>query len=143
KEWLPTRIIVRAWKESLAKYWVGDHDSVQLILYPGVAMRAESPDYMLIFRESTPEVYEEMTSQQRRAHLDRWNAWCDELAGQGRLQSGHPLGSEGTTISAARGKRPIDGPFAEAKELVGGYFIIVAADLDEATAIAEQCPLLS
>ena len=35
------------------------------------------------------------------------------------------------------------GPFAEAKELVGGYFIVTAASLDEATLLAEQCPLLA
>ena len=40
------------------------------------------------------------------------------------------------------GKSTTDGPFAEAKEVVGGYILIEAASLDEATAIAEQCPNL-
>ena len=98
--------------------------------------------YMLIFRESTPEVYEQMSMDERRHQLDRWNAWCDDLAAQGRFQHGHPLLPEGRVVSAARGRKGVDGPFAEAKELVGGYFIVAARDLDEATKIAEQCPLL-
>lgn len=98
--------------------------------------------YMLIFRESTPEAYEELSTEERRQELDRWNAWCDSLAGEGRLQHGHPLRAEGRVVSAAGGRRGIDGPFAEAKELVGGYIIVTARDLDAATAIAEQCPLL-
>jgi hypothetical protein len=36
----------------------------------------------------------------------------------------------------------VDGPFAEAKELVGGYILVTASSLEEATAIAEQCPRL-
>lgn len=105
-------------------------------------MSATQTAYMLIFRESTPEVYEQMTLDERRHHLDRWNAWCDELTEEGRLQSGNPLMPEGRVISSARGKKGIDGPFAEAKELVGGYFLVTAADLEEATAIGERCPLL-
>jgi hypothetical protein len=105
-------------------------------------MKADSSTFMLIFRETTPERYEEMTLEERRMHLDRWNGWCDQLAGEGKLQAGHPLAPEGREISASRGRRAIDGPFAEAKEMVGGYFLIDAADLDDATAIAEQCPLL-
>ena len=105
-------------------------------------MTTNSSAYMLIFRESTPEAYEELSLPERRHQLDRWNAWCDELAGQGRFQQGHPLQPEGRVVSATRGRTAIDGPFAEAKELVGGYFVVSARDLDEATAIAEQCPLL-
>ena len=105
-------------------------------------MNADSSAYMLIFRESTPEAYEEMTMQQRREHLDRWNAWCDDLAAQGRLRHGHPLAPEGRVVSAARGKQAIDGPFAETKELVGGYFLLTATNLEEATELAQGCPLL-
>lgn len=103
---------------------------------------AETAAYMLIFRETTPEVYAEMSDGERRMHLDRWNGWCDDIAAAGQMMAGHPLADGGTVISARAGKRPIDGPFAEAKELVGGYIIVDVSGLDEATAIAERCPLL-
>jgi hypothetical protein len=101
---------------------------------------------MLVFRESTPERYEAMTTAERRAALERWNAWCDELAAEGRVQAGNTLAPEGRVVSRAGGARAVapavDGPFAEAKELIGGYLLLAAASLDEATAIAEQCPNL-
>lgn len=105
-------------------------------------MKAGAPSYMLIFRESTPDVYDRLSKEERKSQLDRWNAWCDDLVARGAMQSGHPLGDQGTVVSAAAGKRPVDGPFAEAKELVGGYFLISVDGLDEATRIAEECPLL-
>nr|MDQ3623431.1 YciI family protein [Verrucomicrobiota bacterium] len=36
----------------------------------------------------------------------------------------------------------VDGPFAESKEAIGGYFLLTVADEDEAVAVARQCPLL-
>lgn len=105
-------------------------------------MEATLPSYLLIFRESTPERYEAMSAEERRHSLDRWNEWCDKLAAEGRWQAGHPLEPHGRLVSRATAGRRVDGPFAEAKEMVGGYFLLTAADLDEATAVAEQCPNL-
>ena len=103
-------------------------------------MEADSSAYLLIFRESTPERYEAMSRDERRECLRRWNEWCDSLAAQGKLQHGNPLEPGGRVV--ASGGRRVDGPFAEAKELIGGYFLLTAASLDEATAIAEQSPNL-
>jgi hypothetical protein len=83
-----------------------------------------------------------MSSEQRRQALRAWNDWCDRLVAQGTLQSGNPLFPEARIVSAARGQRGVDGPFAEAKELIGGYFLITAASLDEAVAVAGQSPNL-
>lgn len=105
-------------------------------------MENASPAYMLIFRDAPPEVYEAMTDEQRAQSLQRWNDWYDALAARGQLQHGHPLDPQGRVVSGARGERVVDGPFAEAKEFVGGYFLITADSLDEATDIAQQCPNL-
>jgi hypothetical protein len=106
----------------------------------------DSAAYLLVFRETTPERYEEMSVDERRAALERWNAWCDELAAEGRLQAGNTLAPEGREVSRAGGTRAVantlDGPFAEAKELIGGYLLLTAASLEEATTIAEGCPNL-
>jgi hypothetical protein len=102
----------------------------------------QAASYMLIFRDTTPERYEGMSREELRENLDRWNGWCDALASEGRLVAGHPLHDAGRVVAAGKAPRPVDGPFAEAKELVGGYFLVNAADLDDATAIAGQCPLL-
>ncbi|HEU4631425.1 MAG TPA: YciI family protein [Gemmatimonadaceae bacterium] len=104
--------------------------------------------YLLIFRETSLASYDALSPDERRQAMGRWNGWCDELAAEGRFLGGHPLEPAGRIVSAARRgqaarhARPIDGPFAEAKELIGGYFLLSAASLDEATAIAERCPFL-
>ncbi len=105
-------------------------------------MAAASNAYLLIFRESTPERYEAMTRDERRRALANWNAWCDKLAAEGKLQSGHPLMPEGRIVSRTNASRRIDGPFAEAKEMIGGYFFVHAESMDEATRIAEGSPNL-
>jgi hypothetical protein len=46
-------------------------------------------------------------------------------------------------VSGIAGERVTDGPYAEGKEVVGGYFFLTVKDLDEATAIAKQCPGLA
>lgn len=105
-------------------------------------MDTASSAYLLIFRESEPERYEAMSREQRRQALQRWNDWCDQLAAEGKLQQGNTLAPEARVVSRGRSNQAFDGPFAEAKELIGGYFLLTAASLDEATAIAEQCPNL-
>ena len=70
----------------------------------------------------------------------QWNDWYDGLAAQGKVQHGQPLELEGRVVSGAKGERVTDGPYAEAKEVVGGYFFLTVADLDEATEIAKRCP---
>ena len=105
-------------------------------------MEANSSPYLLIFRDSSPESYAAMSPEQRQQLSQQWNAWYEGLAARGKLQHGHPLESKGRVVSGARGARVVDGPFAEAKEAIGGYFLLTVASLDEATEIARRCPNL-
>lgn len=105
-------------------------------------METKSSPYLLIFRESSPESYKTMSPDQRQQLMQQWNAWYDGLASQGKVQHGHPLEPQGRVVSGARGERVVDGPFAEATEAIGGYFLLTVASLDEATEIAMQCPSL-
>lgn len=106
-------------------------------------MTATTLPFLLIFRESTPEVYEQMTVAERTESLDRWNAWYDGLAARGKVDHGHPLAATGRVVSGPRGERIVDGPFSEAKEAIGGYFLLQVANLEEATSIAQECPSLA
>jgi hypothetical protein len=101
-----------------------------------------SAQYLLIFRESTPEVYEAMAADARATCLDRWNDWFEGLVSSGVALDGKPLESRRRVVSGQRGERVMDGPFAEAKEAIGGFFLVQAEDFDAATAIARQCPNL-
>lgn len=106
-------------------------------------MKPTPSSFLLLVRETTPEAYDAMSPAERRRSLDRWNAWVDEMAARGKLRDGQPLQATGRLVSGARGERVTDGPFTEAKELVGGYFLLTDVTLDEATAIAQQCPNLA
>lgn len=95
---------------------------------------------MLLFRNAGEESHRHLTPEERVALAKKWNDWYDGLAAAGKVQHGRPLELGGRVVSGARGERITDGPFAETKEVVGGYIFLTVRDLDEATAIAQQCP---
>jgi hypothetical protein len=96
--------------------------------------------FMLLFRNAGPETHAHLTPEQKAALAKQWNDWFERLAGAGKFQHGQPLALDGRVVSGASGERVTDGLYSEATEAVGGYFFITAANLDEATAIAKQCP---
>lgn len=102
-----------------------------------------SSPYMLFFRNSGPENYQHLSPEQRQQLVLRWNAWYDGLAAQGKALEGQPLEPETRIISGKGGERVTDGPFAEAKEAIGGYVRLLASSFEEATEIARQHPGLA
>lgn len=88
------------------------------------------------------DFYSRPKDEQDRVHRE-CGAWHDEL-----IKSGHSLGSMGlqpketaTTLRASGGKIVVtDGPFAETKEVLGGFEVLECRDLDEALAIARRFP---
>ena len=64
-------------------------------------MSTNSSAYMLIFRETAPEHYAAMSADERRERLREWNGWCDRLAAEGVLRSGHPLEDGGRLVTMA------------------------------------------
>ena len=74
--------------------------------------------------------------------MQKWVTWMQELAQKGHMKDqGQPLEAEGKVV---RGKQPTinDGPYAESKDLVGGYTLIEADDLTQAAQLAGGCPIL-
>jgi hypothetical protein len=105
-------------------------------------METNSSPYLLIFRDASPDVYKSLSAEQRQQLMQQWNAWYDGLAAEGKVQHGHPLEAQGRVVSGSRGERVVDGPFAEATEAIGGYFLLTVSGLEEATEIARRCPSL-
>jgi hypothetical protein len=74
--------------------------------------------------------------------MQKWMNWFKELAEKGHVKDrGQPLERVGKLVSGKR-KTVTDGPFAEAKDVVGGYTLIVAKDLNEAAELSKGCPIL-
>jgi hypothetical protein len=84
-----------------------------------------------------------MTEAEHARMTQEFGAFTQGIIASGNFKGGnqlHPT-SKATTIRIRDGKKLVtDGPFAETKEQLGGYYLIEAADLDEATAIAARIP---
>jgi hypothetical protein len=72
--------------------------------------------------------------------IDAFYVWHDRLVAEGKMRSGQRLARAGKLVS--RGQ-VIDGPFTEAKEVIGGYWFILARSLEEAAKIAAENPCLA
>ncbi|HEY9510298.1 MAG TPA: YciI family protein [Verrucomicrobiae bacterium] len=93
--------------------------------------------YMLIFRGT--DWYKGLSPEQMQQVGDQWMAWFKQLKEEGKCVAGNPLEREGKIVSG-KNRVVADGPFAESKESIGGYFLLKVGSLDEATSIAQQCP---
>jgi hypothetical protein len=73
--------------------------------------------------------------------MSRFASWFEQLNAAGVLKGGQPLLDEARVVSVGTDALS-DGPFAESKEAIGGYFLVKADSLEEAVSIAQQCPTL-
>ena len=73
--------------------------------------------------------------------MQRWVGWLQDLAAKGHIKDqGQPLEAEGKVVRS-KGGSVTDGPYAESKDVVGGYTLIEAKDLAQAAELAGGCPI--
>ncbi len=96
-------------------------------------------EYMYLFRGGDGRELN-LSPEQMQEHMQAWGVWMQELGKSGNFVAGLPLQSEGKVVENY-GEVITDGPFAEGKELVGGYLIVKANDLDHATELSKKCPI--
>jgi hypothetical protein len=94
--------------------------------------------YLLIFRGN--DWHKGLSPGEMQKVSDQWMSWFKGLTEDGRALAGNPLEPRGKIVSGANGRVVIDGPFAESKEAIGGYFLLHVGSLEEAVAIAQECP---
>lgn len=97
-------------------------------------------DYLILFRGN--EYQKRLSPEELEQTLGRFMAWLEGLKAEGKLKGANPLYNQGKIVSGPNGRSVVDGPFAESKEAIGGYFLLAVADEAEAVAIAQRCPLL-
>lgn len=93
--------------------------------------------FMFIFQGEQPG---KMSPEEMQANMGKWMAWIDKLAKEGRYVSGEPLLPGGKLVTGTNGKSVTDGPYTEGKEIVGGFFIINAKDMDDAISLTKDYP---
>lgn len=96
-------------------------------------------EFMYLFRGGDG-VRAQQSPEQMQEHMQKWGAWMQGLAESGNFVAGLPLQSEGAVVAQA-GALITDGPFAEGKEVVGGYLIVKANDLEHAVELSKGCPI--
>jgi hypothetical protein len=98
--------------------------------------------FILFIRGGDPEGPQ--TPEQIQQAIARYRTWAGALAAQNKLVSAFKLKDDGGRImSGTEGQIAVDGPFAETKETIGGYFVIEAADYAEVTELAKGCPVFA
>ncbi|GAB2576919.1 YciI family protein [Spirosoma areae] len=96
-------------------------------------------EFILLFRQPS---LERMSPTELEAIAKQWQEWVGGIAAQGKLAStGTRLATEGKVLRADG--LITDGPFVEVKERLGSFLVVNADSLDEATALAQGCPVLA
>ena len=95
-------------------------------------------EFLLIIRGGQDESGER-SPEEVQNHLEHWQQWMSGLLQQEKLIGGQPLQKEGKTLFD-HGKKIIDRPLTEGEELVGGYLLIKADSLEQASNISTRCP---
>ncbi len=93
--------------------------------------------YLFLHRSQSGHGHGEPSPEQMQAMFAKWNAWKEKFR-DNIVDWGDKLKSEGKIVSASSVS---DGPFVEAKEIIGGFMIVSAESLERAVAIAKEMPV--
>ena len=98
---------------------------------------SDKTEYLVISRGRWDD---DKSPEQIQQAIDDFYVWKDRLVGEGRMKAGQRLARPIRLVSR---QGVTDGPFAEAKEIIGGYWFFLAGSLDEAAALAAQNPCMA
>ena len=99
-------------------------------------------EFVMFYRRSSEVSRATMGPEQAQQTIRKWKAWFKQMTEKGQLKNiGQPLDDGGRVVGGNK-RAVLDGPYAETKDVIGGYSIIEARDLDEAAAIAAGCPVI-
>jgi hypothetical protein len=107
--------------------------------------RAESRIFMakfMLLLFDNPADYADLTPAQMQQVVKEYGEWAGSMGKKGTLVGGEKLADEGGKVLKKKGAGAAvtDGPFAESKEVLGGYFLIEAPSYDAAVEVAKSCP---
>jgi hypothetical protein len=95
-------------------------------------------DFLYLFRGGDGTWTE--SPQKMQEQMKKWASWIQALTQSGNFKAGEPLQAGGKVVKG-RKKVVTDGPFAESKDLVGGFLLVTARDLDAAVELSRGCPI--
>jgi hypothetical protein len=97
--------------------------------------------YLLLLHQ-VPSYNTDLPREKMLEMTKRYMSWADGLRAKGKIAGGEKLAAGGVRLVKVKDGKPVvsDGPYAELKDVLGGYFVIEARDQAEAEAIAKDCP---
>src|SRR4029078_10538286 len=98
--------------------------------------------FMLIFRGGVNHAYNATDSEAAAKNMHAWMTWMQSLGKNGILVSTDPLQPSGKQVNGTN-KVVSDGAYVEANEMIGGYLIVNAKDIDDAVEISKGCPIFN
>ena len=98
--------------------------------------------FLYLYRMDPSKRMQAMAPEQAQQQMQRWMTWMQDLERQGHLKDrGQPLEDAGKVVRGQQ-KTVTDGPYAETKDLVGGFTLIEANNIDQAVELSRGCPIL-
>jgi hypothetical protein len=98
--------------------------------------KTTATEYLLLFRGT--HWPKNLSPEEIQNNIAKFTLWFERLKKEGNFKSGHPLEHRGKIVAGRKAVQ--DGPFAESKEAIAGFFIIRADSLEQAVEIAKNCP---
>jgi hypothetical protein len=105
-----------------------------------MSTQTTTSEYLLLFRGT--HWHKNLSPEELQNVMSQWSTWYDRLVARGKIKSAQPLADEGKIVTWKKGQTVADGPFAESKEAIGGYFLLENVDMEESLEIAKECPML-
>jgi len=98
-------------------------------------------EFALIFRMDITTKEAQPTEEQMRGYMEQWMSWISYIDQEGQLaDGGNHFSREGRVLKSDH--KVIEGPYVADRNSVAGYILIRAIDVDDATRVAEKCPIL-
>ena len=99
-------------------------------------------EFLYLYRNEAPSKSQPGPSpEQMQNSMQKWMAWMKELGEKGHLKDiGHPLEGTGKQVKGKQ-KAVTDGPYAESKDIIGGYTLVEARDIAHAVELSLGCPI--
>jgi hypothetical protein len=105
------------------------------------AMEMSNNGYLLLLHSG--DWWKNLGREELEKAIAQNEAWLEQLMNSGKVKAGQALGRSGAIVSGKNGRSVTDGPFAESKEVVGGYLLLNVNTLEEAVEMAKGCPCLA
>lgn len=97
-------------------------------------------EFLFLFR-SKENAVKNLSPEEMQLYMQKWGKWTKKLNEENRLKHGDRLSRNDAKVIRNTGENITDGPFIESKEVIGGYMVILANDINEAVEISKECPV--